>query len=316
MKTSDTSGVLIVDDSMLNIEILGEILEPEHRVFFAGDGETALKILQREAIDLVLLDILMPGMDGYEVCRRIKGAPETASIPVIFITAKNEVEDETKGFELGAVDYITKPVSPPIVRARVRTHLELKAQRDYLQRLSAIDGLTGVANRRRFDELLHQEWQRGMRHATPLALLMIDIDFFKRFNDTYGHVAGDDCLRAVARVLAEVQRRPGDLVSRYGGEEFAVIVPECSVDAAIQIGESLRERVEATPVPLQGSVEMPSVTLSIGAGVMIPHSSLKPEEFIKQVDALLYQAKEGGRNRVVGRSLEAPTTATGVADPG
>ena len=178
----------------------------------------------RRSPDLVLLDIKMPGMDGYEVCRRLKQHATTRDIPVIFVTALGEEEDETRGLDAGAIDYITKPVSPRILRARVRAHLSAKDAQDRLAELSRIDELTGIANRRRFDEMLALEWRRNLRQRMPLSLVMCDIDYFKAFNDSHGHVAGDRCLRCVAVAVAGAMRRPTDLPARYGGEEFAALL--------------------------------------------------------------------------------------------
>lgn len=216
-KICEPPKLLIVDDAPINIQLLNDVLKDDVRVFFATNGSDALKIASTTIPDLILLDIMMPEMDGYEVCRKLKTDPLLRDIPVIFITAKSQQEDEATGLELGAVDYITKPFSPGIVRLRVRNHLELKRQRDLLGRLSFLDGLTGLPNRRGFDEFLSREWRRAVRNKSHISIVMIDIDKFKDYNDSYGHLAGDDCLKKVAAILENSLDRAADFVARYGG---------------------------------------------------------------------------------------------------
>ena len=207
--------LLVVDDQPTNIQVLYQIFQADHEVFMARDGEQALAFCRNNPPpDLVLLDVVMPEMDGIEVCRQLKADPVLADIPVIFVTACSEPADETRALESGGVDFITKPVNPAVVRARVKTHLTLKAQGDVLRSLVFVDGLTGVANRRRFDEALQIEWRRCQRKGAPLALLMMDIDHFKRYNDRYGHQTGDACLQQVAATLKAGLQRGHDLVAR------------------------------------------------------------------------------------------------------
>jgi diguanylate cyclase (GGDEF)-like protein len=241
----------------------------------------------------------MPDMDGYEVCRRLKADKRTRNIPVIFITTMGQEEDETKGFEAGAVDYIIKPFSKAIVKARVSTHLELKRNRDIFQTLSSLDGLTGIPNRRRFDETLDMEWRLAMRESVWLSLIMIDIDYFKKFNDEYLHLAGDECLRRVARTLSESVRRPMDIVARYGGEEFAAILPRTNREGAKQVAETMRNNVCSLNIPHIRSLVNHVVTISLGTATVIPSASLSPDVLIKTADKALFEAKEQGRNRVV-----------------
>ena len=298
-QTSPRQRVLIVDDAPENIAVLVEVLRDEYELSVAVDGGTALRIAASETRpDLILLDIIMPGIDGYEVCKKLKVDPATADIPVIFVTAMNEVEDEAKGLELGAIDYISKPVSPPIVSARVRNHLELKRNRDLLKDLSSIDGLTGIANRRRFAESLAGEWKRCTRSRCTLSLLIIDIDFFKDFNDNYGHVAGDACLKRIATALDAAACRVGDLVARYGGEEFCVVLPETDSAGAEKVAETMRTSVEDLNITHTFSQCSDRVTVSIGAASMIPYADADPEILMLAADKMLYQAKQHGRNRV------------------
>ncbi|MCW2235791.1 PleD family two-component system response regulator [Azospirillum canadense] len=298
--------ILVVDDIPSNVHVLSRILKGEYDIYFATDGAKALDLVQTRLPDLVLLDIMMPGMDGYEVCARIKADPTTRDIPVIFISAKSEVEDETQGLEAGAIDFITKPISPPIVKARVRNHLLLKRQADLLRALSFIDGLTGIANRRRFDEALLREWRRCARSHLPLSLIMLDVDHFKAYNDHYGHQAGDECLRAVAGLLDEQVKRPGDLVARYGGEEFVCLLPETDADGAASVAERLRETVAGQRLPHALSPVADHVTISLGVASALPQTDSSPDSLAQLADRLLYEAKRSGRNRVRSGGVDVP----------
>ncbi|MGQ9364734.1 diguanylate cyclase [Azospirillum sp. ST 5-10] len=299
---SSRPKVLVVDDVPSNVQVLSRILKDEHEIYFATDGARALDLVQAQLPDLVLLDIMMPGMDGYEVCSRIKANPATRGIPVIFVSARGEVEDETRGLEVGAIDFITKPISPPIVKARVRNHILLKRQADTLRQLSFLDGLTGIANRRRFDEVLLREWRRCGRSQSPLSAIMIDVDHFKPYNDLCGHHAGDTCLRAVARLLDERMHRPADLVARYGGEEFVCLLPETDADGAARVAETLRAAVEGQAIPHPQSPVVPHVTVSLGHATLIPLADEPPGRLLALADEYLYAAKRSGRNRAVGGS--------------
>lgn len=296
----DQAKILVVDDAPVNIQILNEALKSDNRIFFATNGADALKIAANTMPDLILLDIMMPDMDGYEVCRRLKADPLLKDIPVIFITAMSQHESETAGFELGAVDYIAKPFSPSIVRLRVRNHLELKRQRDMLSQLAMLDGLTAVPNRRAFDEQFDKEWRRALRNSTCLCVVMLDIDHFKGYNDSYGHVEGDGCLKLIASVLEKTLERPGDFVARFGGEEFICILPETSAAGGKVIAEKLRAAVQELGIPHRLSVTAPCVTISLGVACMVPSQSDCPKELVDRADKLLYQAKREGRNRVSG----------------
>jgi diguanylate cyclase (GGDEF)-like protein len=297
--------LLIVDDQPANIRVMAEALRDQYELFFATSGSKAIEMANGNAIDLVLLDVNMPDMDGFEVCRKLKSDEHTSRIPVMFVTAREEVEDETRGFDVGAVDYISKPIRPPIVRARVRTQLELKESRDLLEELASIDPLTGIANRRRFDSTLEQEWHRGVRGEHPLSLAVIDVDFFKKYNDTYGHARGDECLRAVARSLAGVAHRPGDVVARYGGEEFAVILPETDVRGARQLLRTCLGAITDLAVEHSASTCAETVTVSIGAVTLTPVPVETAHGALQLADRLLYEAKEGGRNHCIHLDLRS-----------
>jgi diguanylate cyclase (GGDEF)-like protein len=293
--------VLIVDDQPANVRVMAEALSDTYEIFFATNGSKALEIAASSAVDLVLLDVVMPGMDGFEVCRRLKADERTSAIPVIFVTAREETSDEARGFDVGAVDYITKPIRPPVVRARVRMQLDLKHARDLLERLALIDPLTGIANRRRFDSALEDEWKRAMRLHTWFSLAIVDVDDFKAFNDAHGHTRGDDCLRAVAQTLTTVTRRPGDLAARYGGEEFAIVLPQTEGEAMVAQMQRLLTAVESLCIPHPRSRCSAHVTISIGAVSVVAGPDAAAAAVIEAADRLLYQAKENGRNRVVHR---------------
>ncbi|MBF0284462.1 MAG: diguanylate cyclase [Magnetococcales bacterium] len=293
--------ILIVDDTPVNIQVLAETLSEEYRIKVASSGPTALELAaSADKPDLILLDVMMPEMDGYEVCRRLKEDGETREIPVIFVTAKGDFADEERGLSLGAVDYVVKPFYLPIIRARVHTHMHLKLKTDMLESLASLDGLTNIPNRRRFDEALTLEWKRCSRSGTPLTVVMMDIDHFKAFNDRYGHGAGDLCLRQVAAALTEHLNRPGDMAARYGGEEFAAILPDTEQDGAQLIGERLRLAVESLAIPHGASNTSDRVTLSVGFASGVPSMSGRMEDFLAAADRMLYEAKEAGRNLVRG----------------
>jgi len=291
--------ILIVDDTPLNIKTLGEVLRNEYDIMVATSGVKALEIANSDAApDLILLDVMMPDMDGYEVCRRLKNSTRSQAIPVIFVTAKHEMEDEMRGLELGAVDYITKPFSMPIVRMRIKTHLTLKKKSDMLEWLTCTDGLTNIANRRRFDEFFKQEWHRGRRSGNCLSLIFTDIDYFKRYNDHYGHPAGDDSLVTVARILDQSLVRSTDFVARYGGEEFVAVLPETSMESALAIAEQIRYNVAQAKIPHLHSDAADHLTLSLGVASTVPVDDVVPDDLLKAADTALYQAKAAGRNRV------------------
>lgn len=289
---------MIIEDSPTNIEILNELVGDECEVLFALNGRDGIEIAMSEKPDLILLDVMMPEMDGYEVCRKLKDDPLTSMLPVIFITALSQEEDEARGLEMGAIDYITKPINPPIVKARIKNHLDLKKTRDILEEICLADGLTGIPNRRRFDEYLELEWKRAMRSGAPISLAMIDIDFFKQYNDNYGHIAGDECLKKVARKVFMTVKRPSDLVARYGGEEFACILPETNAKGALRVANALLESVPSLKIPHEYSNVAGHVTVSVGVASMFPADGASHVAIIEEADAALYAAKAGGRNRV------------------
>jgi diguanylate cyclase (GGDEF)-like protein len=289
--------ILVVDDAMENIQILNGALEGEHEVLFAMNGEKALELARAQRPDLILLDAMMPGIDGYAVCAALRGAAETRDIPVIFVTALTTPEDETRALGAGAADFITKPVNAAVVRARVRTHLTIKRQSDALRALTLTDGLTAVANRRAFDQRIEAEWRRCARAQLPMALIMVDIDHFKAYNDGYGHQAGDACLVQVGATMRRVAARPQDLVARYGGEEFVILLPQLDAHGAEGVARRLQGELRQLAIPHAGSRTDTLLTVSMGIGALVPADAGSPGELVQQADALLYEAKAGGRNQ-------------------
>ena len=291
--------ILVADDTPSNVELLGMVLGEDYEVLVAINGREAVELALAETPDLILLDVLMPVLDGFEACRMLKADHRTAHIPVVFVTAVDREAEETRGLDLGAIDFISKPLSPAVLKARVRNHLELKRQRDILAGFSFLDGLTGIVNRRRFDQVLDMEWRRGIRSGAFLSLIMMDIDHFKRFNDAAGHLAGDDCLRKIAQCLAGVVQRPGDQIARYGGEEFACILSETDTAGAKMVAERIQSALADLALPHPSSTLSPFVTLSMGVATTVPRFDQGTESLIQLADQGLYQAKEAGRNRIV-----------------
>ncbi|GHV38815.1 hypothetical protein AGMMS49546_09840 [Spirochaetia bacterium] len=297
MEGKGKNSILVVDDETSNLMVLHKILSADYTVFTAKSGEEALSRIEVDAPDLILLDIVMPGIDGFEVLRRLKDAPETKSIPVIIITGLDNDDDEEKGLLMGAVDYITKPFKNAIVCARVRTHIQLVRQLRMIERLGLVDPLTDIPNRRCFNERLAIEWRRSVRDNLSISFMMMDLDKFKTYNDTYGHPQGDRLLKAAAGIFSAAARRSGDLAARLGGEEFGILLPDTGLEGALSIAEEVRAHVEALRVPApDGTVT--TATVSIGVASLVPNKESVSGDLISRADELLYQAKETGRNRV------------------
>lgn len=290
--------ILIVDDQATNILVLREIFREDCDVIMATSGEQALALAESQLPDLVLLDIVMNGTDGHEVCRQMQASALTRHIPIIFVTAKIDELDEVKGFELGAVDFITKPINPTIVKARAFTHLTLKLQSDLLRRSALTDGLTGVSNRRKFDETFEQCWRESVRSTTPISLIMIDVDYFKRYNDRYGHQAGDHCLKSIAQSLSELVRRPFDLLARYGGEEFVCILPHTALPGAISVAENMKTTVDALDMEHLDSEIGQRVTISLGVACTTAKKTTSSSSLLQTADDQLYLAKNSGRHQI------------------
>lgn len=315
--------ILIVDDDPTNVQALARILSPLAKVIFALDGTSALALAREARPDLVLLDIQMPGLDGFAVCEQLRTFSGMSDLPVIFVTSQNDIASELAALEAGAVDFIAKPFVPPLVLARVRTHLRIMMLTEALQHEARTDALTGLANRRYFDEVLLQEWRRANRAGGALSLLIMDIDHFKRFNDRYGHPAGDDCLRRIAEGFRSLVRRPADMLARYGGEEFAMLLPDTDREGACHVARQLVERTRALAINHKSSPSGRHVTVSVGASCFdMKHSGesrSKKRENIETVgsgaaliassDRGLYRAKAEGRDRWVYEPFEAATNA-------
>lgn len=325
--TDNQGHILVVDDAVENLDLLYRILSRKgFRVVTADTGTKALELVQNDQPDLIMLDVCMPEMDGYMICDVLKNNPSTKDIPVIFVSALDEVVDKVKAFEVGAVDYIAKPYHAAEVIVRVSNHLALRRLHQQLEvqnerlrqeisdrlaieaalqtankeleRLAHMDGLTQVANRRSFDHCLAQEWRRMAREQNPLTLILCDVDFFKGYNDTYGHQAGDDCLRNVAKAVSTVLKRSTDFIARYGGEEFAIILPNTSFVGAMHVATEMRAAVQAQEIVHCASSISQFVTLSIGISTVVPVIEVSPQSLLAAADRALYKAKLGGRDRV------------------
>lgn len=299
--------LLVVDDQPINIQAVHQIFKGTHQILMATSGEQALELCLKSPPDLILLDVVMPGIGGLETCRRLKQQEATRDIPVIFVTGGQHADDENVCWEAGGVDFVSKPINALTLRSRVRVHLQLKQQADILRELAFRDGLTAVANRRYFDERYHIESRRAQRGAAPLSLLMIDVDHFKRFNDHYGHQAGDDCLRAVACALKQQLHRPADLLARYGGEEFVCLLPETDIDGASQTAERLRMAVEQLALPHAASDTSAVVTVSVGVASIGAMAHDAAADLLTLADQQLYLSKHGGRNRISSQTFAATT---------
>jgi diguanylate cyclase (GGDEF)-like protein len=291
--------ILIADDDAINRQVLAELLKPEYTVLLARNGEQALERALRHAPDLVLLDVMMPDMDGYEVLRRLRADPSTSQLAVIFISGLDRPEDEANGLRMGAADYIAKPFNATVVMARVALHLQLVRQRRMLERQANVDGLTELANRRRFDELYAMEWQRT---GSPLSLALLDIDAFKQYNDHYGHPAGDRALRAVARCAAACLQRPADLAARYGGEELVLLLPDTDAAQARHVAGCVKDAITALMLPHAGSQVADVLTVSIGGATLGQRGPETGAGLFEAADSHLYRAKQEGRNRIVWRA--------------
>lgn len=291
--------LLVVDDEKQNRLLLTELFADKYRVILAKNGEQALARAVERQPDLILLDVLMPEMDGLSVIRELKRMDSTRHIPVIFITALDSPTDEEQGLNLGASDYIGKPFHAAVVQARVRNQLQIVHQRRLLEQLAMLDGLTGIPNRRHFDQAYEQEWRRCYRNGLNMGLLVADVDHFKRYNDSLGHAAGDRVLQEIATLLRNCAMRPADLVARYGGEEFVVVLPDtCAEDIKI-VGQRILDTMRERQLPHPDSSTGAHVSISVG-GVSFKPQVAQPEQSIfEQADAALYEAKQQGRNRVV-----------------
>lgn len=323
--------ILVVDDTKTMRDLLKVVLVRGgfHDLLFANSAADSFEKLGMGGsqdgacdIDLILMDVVMPDMDGIEACHRIKAVDRLQDIPIIMVTSMEEGKGLQQAFDAGAIDYIKKPIDRTELSVRVRSALRLKQEMDArkeamaqleeankkLQLLSSLDGLTGIANRRAFDEFIDREWRRSIREKKPMSLLIADIDYFKNYNDGYGHQAGDDCLKKVAQVLSDGVNRPGDMVARYGGEEFGIIMGATSIDFAAKLAEELKSAIVQMKIRHAYSDVADFVTISIGAASVAPATGISCDKLINAADKAMYRAKENGRNMVV--AAENITNAT------
>jgi len=291
------NSILIVDDDGLIAQALTHILSPEYTVYVARDGQDAIDVAREMNPDVILLDVLMPGMSGFHVISVLKNMAETRDIPVIFVTGLDSAKDEEKGLILGAADYIHKPFTPAIVKLRVSNQIKIINQMRLIHRMSVTDSLTNVANRRQFNSHLEQEWKRSVRFQSSVSVLMLDIDHFKVFNDNFGHIQGDIVLQTVANLIKDMLKRPRDLVARWGGEEFAVVLPDTNMHGAYKVAEDIRIAIENYVLLFKEDMPI-RITVSIGVNSLVPGQHSSVDRFISDADKALYQAKGAGRNRV------------------
>ena len=290
--------LLIVDDENANLKVLTHILGQEYTIFTATNGVSAIEKAREFTPDLILLDILMPEMDGYATLCEIKKCEDISKIPVIFITGLDSEEDEEKGLTLQAADYITKPFSSINVKLRVRNQIQIVNQMRTIERLSMIDYLTNIPNRRSFEDRLKMEWKQAIREKTPISILVLDLDKFKDINDSYGHQQGDIILQTIAGMFPQSFRRPGDFAARWGGEEFVVLLPNTPLEGALDVAEKIRTDIEKTSILTLNGFRI-LITLSIGINSLIPTNETSIDAFISNADKALYTAKEAGRNKVI-----------------
>jgi diguanylate cyclase (GGDEF)-like protein len=313
-KRSETLKVLVVEDSKVTLKVLCNFLERMDIIqpLTAETGVAAMELYRRERPDIILLDAQLPDIDGFDIAKQIRAAERKDDwTAIIFLTSMTKDADLARGIQVGGDDYLLKPVSEVVLQAKVRamqrlvemqrslvdiTH-QLNAANKELQRLSTTDGLTGIPNRRMFDELSMREWRRCERMKKPVALVMLDIDNFKLFNDEYGHQAGDDCLRAVAAQVLRAAPRAADLAARYGGEEFVLVLGETDADGARWVAENIRQHVNE--LGILHATPQRRVTISCGVAAVMPKAGLSLEVLLRTADHALYQAKAEGRDKVV-----------------
>ncbi|MEZ4371518.1 MAG: diguanylate cyclase [Polyangiaceae bacterium] len=314
--------ILIVDDDPGAIHVLARVLSETASLSVATNGPDALRIAAETTPDLILLDAEMPQMSGFDVCRALKADPTLNHIPIVFVTSYKDEQFEVAGFDAGAADFIGKPINPRLVRVRVENQLRVKDMSDRLRKSAKTDGLTGLYNRAWLDEAMNTEWRRARRTRGPLSMLLIDVDHFKLYNDHYGHPAGDRCLQAVARALRKIGRRPADTVARFGGEEFALLLPDTDGRGAEFVAQQLLSAIASLGLGHSKSPTSPLVSVSIGMATWDPSASSSPRqtddiaaeiaEFVEQADRGLYVAKRSGRARACWAADAGDAKATGT----
>ncbi|MCR9300813.1 diguanylate cyclase [Vibrio fluvialis] len=297
--------VLVVDDQATNIQLIYQLLKNEYDVLMATTGQQAIAVCREHKPDLILMDVLMPDINGWETCKILKRDPDIATIPVIFVTALTDQDDENACWDAGAVDFLQKPINANTLKHRVRAHLTLKHQSDLLRSLAYVDGLTGISSRRHFDQYMEAQMGHAFRKQESLGVLLIDIDFFKQYNDRYGHIAGDDCLRQVAQSLKQSCLRSADMVARYGGEEFVLVLPDTNERGLERIAQRIKQQLEQEAIVHIGSPTS-LLTVSAGGAVYLPGEQPDDAEaMLVLADTMLYKAKAEGRNRSCIEALHA-----------
>lgn len=295
---SKKATILIVDDITTNIELLSDLLKDSYNLKVAKSGKKALEIARSyNKPDLILLDVVMPDINGYEVCKSLKNSTSTQNIPIIFVTGNDSLVDEEYGLNLGAVDYIKKPFHPTIVKIRVKNHIKLKLKGDMLEELSMCDSLTHIPNRRKFDKSFDIKYKEALRDKVSICLMMLDIDFFKLYNDNYGHGRGDEALVKVALALKNVLKRPSDMVARYGGEEFVIILKHVDLEGAKNIASMLLQAVQELKIVHKYSDASNYISISIGISFSSADNYKSKEILLQEADDALYDAKKAGRNQ-------------------
>jgi diguanylate cyclase (GGDEF)-like protein len=287
--------ILIVDDTVSNLDILSELLK-DYDVIESTNGHEALEIVNDEDVDLILLDIMMPDIDGHEVCQTLKNNPKTEDIPIIFITAKADEESIEKAYNVGGSDYITKPFKTKELLARVKRELKIQKLQNELKLLASTDPMTQLYNRRHFTQLSNQTIDLAQRNNQNISLIMLDIDKFKNINDTYGHQIGDEVIMALSSILKQNSRK-GDIVCRYGGEEFVIMLPNSNLDSAYRVAEDIREKVEKFHLEIRKNSQL-HFTISLGVSELSIEQENSLDIALKNADDALYKAKESGRNKV------------------
>lgn len=306
--------VLIVDDYQGNLDTLTAGLEDVYSITCTPSPKEALVLSKTQVFDIILSDVLMPEMSGYMLCEAIKKESLNQETPFIFVTALDQTSEESKGLALGAVDYITKPYSLAIVRARIQNHLELYRTRDALKALSLIDSLTGLPNRRHFEQVYSYQWMVAQRHGRPITVALVDIDYFKQYNDGFGHQKGDECLQSVGKALASVCHRSMDFVARYGGEEFVIVLCDTDTAGAVLVGQTLLNSVRQLAIETAPDTPISVVSISIGMASCYPVGTEDPNFLINLADQQLYKAKRSGRDRIACTSFD-PVAALSLPQP-
>ena len=304
--------VLVVDDNPTDLHVVMNGLSESFTISFASSAQEALCLVtQHPQPDLILLDIVMPEMDGYQICQRLKAEESTAGIPVIFLSSRDSAHDKTKGFKAGGVDYVTKPMQLEELEARIHTHIRLKEQSQYLETMAFFDPLTRVANRRKYNEVLQREWARCIRYHQQISMILIDIDKFKEYNDSYGHSEGDNCLITVCRLLEGVSNRPADIFARIGGEEFVLLLPDCNAAGAVQKAEEMLKIIRDAKIQHEFSPNHSHLTISLGIATVFPSQSHSALSLFQAADDAMFSAKRDGRDRYCIAELDSIPSVAG-----